>query len=142
MYKQLLLLSIVGLLPFLIIGGCSSSGGGGGGSCPETNTSIQACDPVTGGPFSLDGANEFFPLVVGNESVLEGADVDDEGEEVEIRIESTVLDETEMVAGVETRVVEDCNPLDKGVRDEKVYVSGIGTAKDENAVLISFEEGM
>ena len=34
--------------------------------------------------------------------------------------------------------VEDCNPLDEGVRDEKVYVSGIGTAKDETAVLISF----
>ncbi len=247
MKNRLSLLVLTLVLSFMIIGGCSSSGGGDG-SCPEINTSIQACDPVTGGPFSLDGANEFFPLVVGNESVLEGIDEDDEGEEVEIRIESTVLDETEMVAGVETRVVEeaefeddelvevardfyavlpdstvcyfgedvdnyedgmvvdnegswragengnkpgiimpgdpqvgqvymqesapgvaedqaenialgeeldvpfgvfddtlnveDCNPLDKSAKDEKVYVSGIGIAKDEAAELVSFEGGM
>jgi len=216
--------------------------------CPETNLNIDVCDPETGGPFSLEGASEFFPLVVGNMSVLEGVDVDDEGEEVEIRIESNVLDETEMVAGVETRVVEesefeddelvevardfyavledgtvcyfgedvdnyedgmvvdnegawragengnkpgiimpgdpqvgqiyrqedapgvaedqaenialgeeldvpagvfdntlnveDCNPLEEDARDEKVYVSGIGIAKDEAAELVSFEEEM
>lgn len=181
-------------------------------------------------------------------SVLEGEELDDEGEMVEIQIESNVLDETEMVAGVETRVVEesefedgelvkvardfyavapdgtvcyfgedvdnyedgmvvdnegswragengnkpgiikpgdpqvgqvymqedapgvaedqaehialgeeldvpfgvfddtltveDCNPLDEGVTDEKVYVSGIGIAKDEIAELVSFEQGM
>ena len=251
MLKKVSVSVVTLVLSFLIIGGCSSSGGGGsggGGSCPEVNTSIQPCDPETGGPFSLAGANEFFPLVVGNESVLEGVEIDDEGEEVEIRIESNVLDETEMVAGVETRVVEesefedgelvevardfyavtpdgtvcyfgedvdnyedgmvvnnegswragedgnkpgiimpgdpqvgqvymqesapgvaidqaenlalgeeldvpagifddtltveDCNPLDKSAKDDKVYVSGIGTAKDETAVLISFEEGM
>ncbi len=248
MLKKVSVSVVTLVLSFLIIGGCSSSGGGGGESCPETNTSIQPCDPETGGPFSLEGANEFFPLVVGNESVLEGVEIDDEGEEVEIRIESTVLDETEMVAGVETRVVEevdiedgeiieiardfyavtpdgtvcyfgedvdnyedgmvvdhegswragedgnkpgiimpgdpqvgqvymqesapgvaldqaeniaqgeeldvpygvfddtltveDCNPLEGGKKDEKVYVSGIGTAKDETAELISFEEGM
>ena len=248
MLKKVSVSVVTLVLSFLIIGGCSSSGGGGGGgSCPEVNTSIQPCDPETGGPFSLAGANEFFPLVVGNESVLEGVEFDD-GEEVEIRIESNVLDETEMVAGVETRVVEesefedgelvevardfyavtpdgtvcyfgedvdnyedgmvvnnegswragedgnkpgiimpgdpqvgqvymqesapgvaidqaenlalgeeldvpagifddtltveDCNPLDKSAKDDKVYVSGIGTAKDETAVLISFEEGM
>lgn len=216
--------------------------------CPEINLNSDACDPETGGPFSLEGASEFFPLVAGNMSVLEGVEIDDEGEEVEIRIESYVLDETEMVAGVETRVVEesefedgelvevardfyavladgtvcyfgedvdnyedgmvvdhegawragengnkpgiimpgdpqvgqiymqedapgnaedqaenialgeeldvpagvfdntlnveDCNPLDEGARDEKVYVSGIGIAKDEVAELVSFEEGM
>jgi hypothetical protein len=104
MLKKVSVSVVTLVLSFLIIGGCSS---GGGESCPETNTSIQPCDPETGGPFSLEGANEFFPLVVGNESVLEGVEIDDEGEEVEIRIESTVLDETEMVAGVETRVVEE-----------------------------------
>lgn len=107
MFKKLTLILFVGFLSFHIIGCDDNDGGGGGLLCPETNLDIDVCDPETGGPFSLDGANEFFPLVVGNMSVLEGMDVDDEGQEVEIRIESTVLDETEMVAGVETRVVED-----------------------------------
>ena len=247
MFKRISVSVLAIALSFFIIGGCSSKNGGGG-SCPETNTSIQACDPVTGGPFSLEGANEFFPLDVGIESVLEGEEINDEGELVEVRIESTVLDETEMVAGVETRVVEeigfedgeiievardfyavlpdstvcyfgenvdnyedgmvvdndgswragengnkpgiimpgfpqvgqvymqesappialdqaeniaqgeelvvpfgvfddtltveDCNPLENGKIDVKVYASGIGTALDETAELISFEEGM
>jgi len=38
--------------------------------------------------------------------------------------------------------VEDCNPLEVDARDEKVYVSGIGIAKDEAAELVSFEEEM
>jgi len=88
-------------LSFLIIGGCSNSGSGGGG-CPETNTSIQVCDPETG-IFSVVIDNGFFPLVVGDELVLEGED--DEGAFLEIII--TVLDETEVVAGVTTRVVEE-----------------------------------
>ncbi len=87
-------------LSFLIIGGCSSSGGGG--SCPETNISITVCDPDTG-TFSLIIDNGFFPLVVGDELVLEGED--DEGAFLEVII--TVLDETEVVAGVTTRVVEE-----------------------------------
>ncbi len=42
----------------------------------------------------------------------------------------------------DTLTVEDCNPLDnEGTIDEKVYVSGIGIAKDEVAELVSFEEG-
>lgn len=87
--------------------GCSHDGdhghtadGGGGGVCPETNVDISVCDPEVG-MFSLVIDNGFFPLVVGAETVLEG--VDDEG--VEIRVEISVLDETEEVAGVTTRVV-------------------------------------
>jgi len=38
--------------------------------------------------------------------------------------------------------VEDCNPLEDGLIDLKVYVSGIGTALDETAELTSFEPGM
>lgn len=249
-YLIILIISI-GIISFLNIGGCNNNNNNDQIVellCPETNVDQSVCDPEVGGPFSLDGANEFFPLVVGNESVLEGVELDDEGEEVEIRIESTVTDETEEVAGVTTRVVEsaefeddelieiardfyavapdgtvcyfgefvenfedgelvdnegswragedgnmpgiimlgdpqvgqvymqedapgvaedqaenialgeeldvpfgvfddtltveDCNPLDdKGAIDEKVYVSGIGIAKDEAAELVSFEEG-
>lgn len=92
-------------ISILSIGGCSSNSGGGGGNnggCPETNTSIAVCDPDTG-VFSLIIDNDFFPLVVGDELVLEGED--DEGTFLEIII--TVLDETEVVAGVTTRVVEE-----------------------------------
>ena len=248
-YLLTLIISI-GIISFLNIGGCDDDDSKKALEllCPETNLDLSACDPVTGGPFSLDGANEFFSLVVGNKSVLEGVELDDEGEEVEIRIESTVTVETVDVAGVTTRVVEevefeddelieiardfyavapdgtvcyfgedvqnfedgefvdnegswrageddnipgiimpggpqvgqvymqedapgvaedqaenialgeeldvpfgvfdntltveDCNPLDdEGAIDEKVYVSGIGIAKDEAAELVSFEEG-
>ncbi|GJM15570.1 MAG: hypothetical protein DHS20C13_08970 [Thermodesulfobacteriota bacterium] len=89
-------------ISFLIIGGCSSSNNGGGGSCPDTNLSIAVCDP-SAGPFSLIINNPFFPLFVGDELVLEGED--DEGTFLEIII--TVLDETEVIAGVTTRVVEE-----------------------------------
>jgi len=91
-------------LSFLIIGGCSSSGGGG--SCPDTNIDISVCDP-SAGPFSLLIDNEFYPLFVGDELVLEG---DDDGEFLEVII--TVLDETELVAGVTTRVVEEAEFVD------------------------------
>ncbi len=92
--------SIISLaMSFLIIGGCSSSGGGG--SCPDTNLSIAVCDP-SAGPFSLLIDNPFFPLFVGDELVLEGKE---DGVFLEVII--TVLDETEVVAGVTTRVVEE-----------------------------------
>jgi len=93
-------------LTFFIIGGCSSSNNGGGGSCPETNLSIEVCDP-SAGPFSLIIANEFFPLFVGDELVLEG---EEDGEFLEVVI--TVLDETEVIAGVTTRVVQEAEFVD------------------------------
>ncbi len=93
---------VVLALSFFAVGGCSSGGGGGGGGpCPEINTDIDVCDPETGGPFSLVIDNGFFPVEVGSETVLEGTD--DEG--VVVRVETTVPDETEVVAGVTTRVL-------------------------------------
>ena len=104
MFKRISVSILTLAISFLIIGGCSSSNNGsnGGGSCPETNLSIAVCDP-SAGPFSLIIDNPFFPLVVGDELVLEGED--DEGTFLEIII--TVLDETEVVAGITTRVVEE-----------------------------------
>jgi len=71
---------------------------GGGGACPELNLDIEVCDPETGGPFTLDINNDFFPVVPGSESVLES-------EDGTIRLEITVLEETEEVAGIDTRVL-------------------------------------
>lgn len=82
-------------------GGGGSDGNGGGAACPQSNLDVSVCDPAAG-PFSLIIDNEFFPLVVGSQSVLEG---EDDGETV--RLEISVLDETEEVAGVTTRVVEE-----------------------------------
>ena len=89
-------------------GGGSSGGGGGGGGgngskqvCADLTVDSSVCDPEAG-PFSLVIDNEFFPLVVGTKLVLEG---EEDGEP--LRVEITVLDETEEVAGVTTRVVEE-----------------------------------
>lgn len=57
---------------------------------------LSVCDPS--GEFTLEGTNPYFPLEVGKRWVLEGGDE---------RVEVTVLDETEVVAGVTTRVVEE-----------------------------------
>ncbi|MCZ7583127.1 MAG: hypothetical protein M5R36_07205 [Deltaproteobacteria bacterium] len=65
------------------------------GDCPDPTVDISVCDP-SNGPFSLTIDNEFYPLEVGMHLVLESEDE---------RVEIDVLDETEEVAGVTTRVV-------------------------------------
>lgn len=100
--KGLFLLFTLCLALFTVLWafGCSSGGGGGGkDECPVPNLDIAVCDP-SAGPFSLTIDNEFSPFVVGNVSVLEGAD-DDEF----IRVEISVPGDTEDVAGVTTLVV-------------------------------------
>ncbi|NIP38778.1 MAG: hypothetical protein GWO07_08550 [Candidatus Dadabacteria bacterium] len=64
----------------------------------------------------------------------------------------TALDQAEIIALGElleldelgdfedTLTTEDCNPFD-GETDEKVYISGMGIAVDEDAELVSFDEG-
>ena len=97
------------ILPFVLCGACG--GGGSGDDVPPvdappgtpdaTMLDIAVCDPGAG-PFSLTIDNEFFPLAVGGRSVFDG----DEGGTA-VHLEITVLDETEDVAGVTTRVVEE-----------------------------------
>lgn len=87
------------LFTVLWVFGCSGGGGGGGkDECPVPNLDIAVCDP-SAGPFSLTIDNDFFPLMVGNVSVLEGVD-----EGVTIRVEISVPGDTEDVAGVTTLV--------------------------------------
>lgn len=62
---------------------------------------ITVCDP-SHGPFTLEVENPYFPLVVGSQSVLEGQDGG-----TAVRLEVTVLDQAETVAGVTTRVLEE-----------------------------------
>ncbi len=93
-------------------GGGSGGGGGGDGGgdpwpqCFEPSVEVAACDPATA-TFSLASTNPYYPLVVGNSVVLEGME-----DGVLIRVERTVLPDTETVAGVETHVLEAIEYLD------------------------------
>jgi hypothetical protein len=71
----------------------------------ENLASNDACDPA--GDFSIEIDNPFFPLPVGHQVVLEG----EEGS-THLLVRITSLDETETVAGVETRVVEEFESKD------------------------------
>jgi hypothetical protein len=72
------------------------------GACPAINFNNRVCEP-TAGAFSLIIDNGFFPVVVGSKGVIQGED----DESSVIQIEITVLDETEEVEGITTRVVEE-----------------------------------
>lgn len=77
--------------------------------------------------------NPFVPFPGGRRLILEGED-EEEGEQ--IRVEITVLDATEVVAGVTTRVVGER----AFINDEifKVFARGVGLMADEDLELISF----
>jgi hypothetical protein len=74
---------------------------GGARTAPAQETAgmmdLAVCAPTNEG-FSLNSTNPYFPMDVGSEWVLEGGDE---------RVVVTVLDETETVAGVTTRVIEE-----------------------------------
>jgi len=104
------------LLVVFLLFGCGSGGSGGGGKggddeeaqCAATTLDIITCDPAAGlftDPLTID--NEFFPLVVGTQWVLEGME---DGELLHLEI--TVLNETEDVAGITTRVMEEAEWID------------------------------
>jgi hypothetical protein len=80
--------------------------GCGGFQGYENLSSTESCDPRAGG-FSLDIDNEFFPLPVEHQVVLEG---EEGGAHLVVRI--TVLDEIETVVGVRTRVIEEYESKD------------------------------
>ena len=99
------------MIVFLLFG-CGSGGGGGGKGgdeeCPATTLDIIVCDPAAGAfnnPLVIN--NEWFPLVVGTQWVLEGIE---DGELIHVEI--TVLNQTEDVAGITTRVVEEAEWVD------------------------------
>ena len=74
---------------------------------------VSMCDP-SAGPFTLEITNPYLPMLPGHQVVLEGPDGSRQG-----RVQITVLDDIEIVAGVETRVVEEREWLD----DELAEVS-------------------
>ena len=95
---------LIGIGAGLAAFGCSDSPGL---AVPgEGDLDISICDPA-GGTFTIESTNEFFPMVVEEVSNFLG---EEEGAAVEtVR---TVLDETEVVAGVTTRVIEERETVD------------------------------
>jgi hypothetical protein len=100
--KKFFLSHLSFLLVFVL--GCSTYSAANQTSLQEQNQQISTraldisvCDPANG-PFSLTIDNEFFPLPVGMVQVLEDA---------ASKVQISVLDQTEPVAGVTTRVVEE-----------------------------------
>ncbi len=57
--------------------------------------------------FSSVGQSTYFPLIPGLVLTLEGEELDDEMEMVDIKVQISILPDTEMVDGVETRVYEE-----------------------------------
>ena len=81
------------------IAACNGSGNGGSSSL---ELDISLCAPENG-PFSTEITNPYLPFQVGAVNVLEGL----EGGTDQIKLQFTVLDETQDVDGVTTRVVEE-----------------------------------
>ena len=108
MTRRMLLLALLALMSILLVTAVVSCDDGDDDDdddddddeeCPEVNLDNSVC-ALDAGPFSTTIDNEFLPYVVGASMVLEG---EDDG--VLVRVEIDVLDETEMVGDVETRVV-------------------------------------
>ena len=72
-----------------------------GGLAAVQTLSLDLCTPA-GGNFTVESSNPFFPLPVGRVWVYDG----DEGG-VPVHLEIEVLQRTERVAGVTTRIVEE-----------------------------------
>lgn len=79
--------------------------------CFEPTVDVSVCDPA--GTFTVDATNPYFPLVVGTQIALEG---EEDGEMVRVEIE--VLDETEVVGGVTTRVASFRELVDGELEEE------------------------
>lgn len=82
------------------------------GSAPK-QLDVARCAPGAGG-FTIAFTNPYFPAPVGRQWVYEG---EEDGES--LRLEITVLDQTRLVSGVTTRVIEEREWID----DELVEVS-------------------
>lgn len=112
--KKRIVLMIVMLAALLVFWGVGCSSGddddddndADGGECPDTTLDIAVCD-LDAGPFSLTIDNEFYPLAVGDQLILEG-----EEDGAVVRVEIDVLNQTKDVGGVTTRVVRETETED------------------------------
>ena len=96
----------------------------------EEQLDLELCDPEEQ-TFTLDIDNDYFPLPVGRQWFYEG---EEDGVPVALRI--TVFDETEVIAGVTTRVVEEREWED----DELIEVSRNYFAQTRKGTVCYFGE--
>jgi hypothetical protein len=90
---------------------------------------LTACDPGRR-DFTLKSTNEYFPIGVGSSWTLRGTE---DGKRVELRIK--VLDETKVVRGVRTRVVEERHfEIENGERTLVEYSRNFYVATREGTV--------
>jgi hypothetical protein len=94
------------------------------------NVDVSVCDPTNGG-FSADISNAYFPLPVGATLALDGVE---DGAAVHLVI--TSLDQTEVVAGITTRVMEERESHDGAL----VEVSRNFLAQTSNGTVCYFGE--
>ena len=117
------------MIMLTLLMGFAAAGTGCASGCPKPNLDLAVCDP--GATFSLEIDNPFFPLELGRQLVLEG----NEGKTV-VRVEINVLDETEEVAGVTCRVVQEAEYED----DEVVEISRNFYAQASDGTVCYFGE--
>jgi len=110
MVSRLLAPALTAAALTLACGGCGNSGP----DIPKfvETEDIAVCDP-SAGPFSTAITHPYFPMSVGHQLVLQGTD--HHGAAVVLQV--TALPDTELVAGVWTRVVEEHETAD-GVLSE------------------------
>ncbi len=118
MKKPILVLAAVTVVSVIACGGGSQSAANSIfttlARCFEpTLDAARLCDPSRVS-FTLNSTNLYYPLTVGHQVILEGED-EETGEL--IRVERTVLDETEVVAGVTTRILEHKNFIDGEIHE-------------------------
>lgn len=93
--------------PYVAVLGVLVAGAALLAACGEEGAKEPPVTSIVPADFQAEVDNTFFPLSSGETQVYEGEELDAEtGETIEIRIESTVLPETDVVAGVEVTVVE------------------------------------
>jgi hypothetical protein len=94
------------LLPMLLLVACTGDKaddtGGFAEPCNPVTLDAAACDPDQVS-FTLDSTNPWYPLIPGLSTTLEGYDADDD---VTLRVERVVTDETRTIDGVEVHVLE------------------------------------
>lgn len=95
---------IMGGLALALVQGCDQSTPTA--LAPEVELDLALCSPAAGGfnPFS---SNPYFPIQVSSQWIYEGEET---GELIELQV--TVLNETEVVGGITTRVIEERESID------------------------------
>jgi hypothetical protein len=85
----------------------AAAGCGGDDEGDDGGARTEAGATLDPGDFSSDVDHRFFPLASVGKTTYEGSEKDpDTGETIETRVESRVLDETDVIAGVEATVVD------------------------------------